>query len=672
MAEPMTETLDERDRATEPRAARTIGDMLRHRAAVTPDEVAYTFLVDGEHETRDLSYRELERQARRIAVALTGGDPVLLVFDPGLEFIAALFGCFLAGVVPVPTYPPDPRDIASGRRRIRRIAADAGATMALTTEAVRTRLDAGDADAVVPLQFCVVEALAADPEPSWRPAERGPQQVAFLQYTSGSTHDPRGVMVTHANIMAHAARAAAMLIIDEASVVVSWLPMYHDMGLIGTVLIPMYVGCRAVQMSPLAFLERPRRWLQAISRYGGTLSPAPNFAYDLVLRKTSAAERAGLDLRTWRGALNGAEPVRADTCEQFITAFAPCGLRREFFVPCYGLAEATLMVAAGPMRRGPVTMVVDGRALEAHRVVPSRRTTGMVRTLVASGSVVPGVEVVIVDPESREPRADGEVGEIWVAGDIVAAGYWRRPDETATTFGAHCAGGRGPFLRTGDLGFVRDGLLFVTGRSKDLIVIRGRNLYPQDLEHAAARAHPALRGGGGAAFAVDDGRSERLTIVHEIASDDPETCHAAVTAIREAITRAFLVEPHAVTLIPPRALPKTSSGKVRRRACRAMLAAGELAVLLRWPDTSSTGEPLRGNAVAIEAWLLRTIAEIRNLPIGTIDREAALVALGVDSAEAAHVAAELEARLGRRVPLGLVMEQPTIGALASALGAVSA
>lgn len=667
----MTEIL-ERHAATGPRGLHTIGDVLRHRAAIAPDEIAYTFLVDGEHEAQHVSYRDLERRARRIAAALTSGDPVLLVFDPGLEFIAALFGCFLAGVVAVPTYPPDPRDLASGRRRVRRIADDAGARVALTTAAVRARLASGDEPASRPLEWSVLEALPPESDASWRPAERAPEQVAFLQYTSGSTDDPRGVMITHANIMAHAARAAAMLAIDAASVVVSWLPMYHDMGLIGTVLIPMYVGCRAVQMSPLAFLERPRRWLQAISRYGGTLSPAPNFAYDLVLRKTSPAERAGLDLRTWRGALNGAEPVRAETCEQFIAAFAGCGLRREFFVPCYGLAEATLMVAAGPMRRGPLTMVVDGRALEAHRVAPSRRTTGMVRTLVASGTVVPGVQVAIVDPDRREARPDGEVGEIWVAGDIVAAGYWRRPEESAATFAAHCADGRGPFLRTGDLGFVHDGLLFVTGRRKDLIVVRGRNLYPQDLEHAAAGAHAALRPGGGAAFAVDDGRSERVAIVHEIASDDPETWRAAVDAIREAITRAFLVEPHAVTLIPPKALPKTSSGKVRRRACRAMLEAGELTVLARWPDAGSADAPLRGNAAAIEAWLLRTIADIRNLPAGTVDRDAALVALGVDSAEAAHVAAELEARLGRRVPLALVMEQPTIGALASALGTVSA
>jgi acyl-CoA synthetase (AMP-forming)/AMP-acid ligase II/acyl carrier protein len=597
---------------------------------------------------------------------------VLLVFDPGLDFIAALFGCFLAGVVAVPTYPPDPRDLASGRRRLRRIADDAGATVALTTDAVRARLGGDDGREALPLAYRVIEALPAETDEAGQPAARAAEHVAFLQYTSGSTEDPRGVMVTHANLMAHAERAAALLAIDAASVVVSWLPVYHDMGLIGTVLIPMYVGCRAVQMSPLAFLERPRRWLQAITRWGGTLSPAPNFAYDLVLRRTSPADRAGLDLRTWRGALNGAEPVRADTCEQFIAAFAPYGLRREFFVPCYGLAEATLMVAAGPMRRGPVTMVVDGRALEAHRVAPSRRTTGMIRTLVASGTVVPGVEVVIVDPESHAARADGEVGEIWVAGDIVAAGYWRRPDETAATFGAHCADGRGPFLRTGDLGFVHEGLLFVTGRRKDLVVIRGRNLYPQDLEHAAAGAHPALRRGGGAAFALDDGRSERLAIVHEIAADDPETRRAAVDAIREAITRTFLVEPHTVALIPPKALPKTSSGKVRRRTCRALLEAGELTVLLRWPDAGTAEAPLRGNAAAIEAWLLRTIAEIRNLPRGSIDRDAALVALGVDSAEAAHVAAELEARLGRRVPLGLVMEQPTIGALASALGAVSA
>jgi acyl-CoA synthetase (AMP-forming)/AMP-acid ligase II/acyl carrier protein len=672
----MTEAAIEWQRRFAMRVGRTLGDVLRHRAADTPDDLAYTFLVDGEREERRVSYAELERQARRIAVALaaSGGDrsPVLVVFDPGLELIAALFGCFLAGTIAVPTYPPDPRDLASGEARIRRIVADAGATVVLTTGTVRDRVHRAAGIDALDLAWLCVDDLPVAPDVSWQPPTVAPEQVAFLQYTSGSTGDPRGVMVTHANIVAHAERAAAMLAIDTQSVVVSWLPAYHDMGLIGTVLIPMYVGCRAVQMSPLAFLERPGRWLQAISRYGGTVSPAPNFAYDLVLRKTTPAERADLDLRTWRGALNGAEPVRADTCEAFIAAFAPCGLRREFFVPCYGLAEATLMVAAGPMRRGPVVMVVDGRALEGDRVAVSRPTSGVARTLVASGTVVAGIEVVIVDPRARAARAENEVGEIWVAGDIVAAGYWGRPEETSATFGAQLADGRGPYLRTGDLGFLRDGLLFVTGRRKDVIVIRGRNLYPQDLEHAAVSAHPALRSGGGAAFAVDNGRSEQLVLVHEVAADDPETLRAAVEAIRETITRVFLVQVHAVALLAPRTLPKTSSGKVRRRACRAMFEAGKLAVRYRWPAHTPDGERLGGDAAAIEAWLIRTIAEVRNVPRTEIDRDAALVALGIDSAEAAHVAAELELRLGRRVPLRLVMEQPTIGALASALSEVSA
>ncbi len=671
----MTEATIATPRGSRTRTEGTLVDVLRRRAAETPEDAAYVFLVDGEREEQCLRYAELEREARRVATALAvrGSERarVLLMFDPGLEFIVALFGCFVAGAIAVPTYPPDPRDLAGGRRRIRGVATDAGATMALTTATVRARLDeAGMAADPIDLTWLLLEDLPAADD-SWEPPTLAPEHVAFLQYTSGSTGTPRGVVVTHANIVAHTERAAAALAIDAQAVVVSWLPVYHDMGLIGTVLLPLQVGCRSIQMSPLAFLERPRRWLDAISRYGGTVSPAPNFAYDLVVRKTTPAERATLDLRTWRGAMNGAEPVRAETCERFIEAFAPSGFPRAGFIPCYGLAEATLMVAAGPSERGPVTMVVDGRSLDAGRVVASRQGAAMARALVAAGTVVAGVAVVIVHPETGLACAQDEVGEIWVAGDIIAAGYWGRAEETSAVFDARLADGRGPFLRTGDLGFLRDGLLFVTGRSKDLIVIRGRNLYPQDVEHVAAGAHVALRPGGGAAFAVDDGHGEQLVVVHEIGAADPTTLVAAADAMREAIAQAFLVRVHAVALIPPRTLPKTSSGKVRRRACRAMLQTGELVVRYGWPAGPSDAQPRRGDVAAIEAWLVRTIAAVRNVPHAQIDRDAALVALGIDSAEAAHVAAELEIRLGRRVPMRLLMEQPTIGALASALSKVA-
>ncbi len=652
----------------------TLVDVVRRHAAERPDQTACLFLADGEHEEQVLTYAALEGQARRIAAAVArragSASPVLLLFDPGLDFIPALLGCFLARAIAVPVYPPDPRDLGAGVARIGRVADDAGARIALTTRAVRERI--GDVERAggprLGLEYCALEDLTEGPGQDWRPSVVCGNDVAFLQYTSGSTGTPRGVMVTHGNLMAHGRGVAAVLRLTTESICVSWLPVYHDMGLIGAVLIPLQVGFRSIQMAPLAFLERPQRWLQAISRYRGTLSPAPNFAYDLVVRKTAPAERRALDLRTWTAAMNGAEPVRAETCERFATAFAESGFRREAFVPCYGLAEATLMASGGPAGTRPVSAAVHAAALGRHRVVACRRESPAARVLIASGHPLPALDLAIVQPETCMPCAGDEVGEIWIGGDTVAAGYWRRPGETGEVFGARLADGRGAYLRTGDLGFMRDGQLFVTGRCKDMLVIRGRNYYPQDLEASTTGAHPALRPGGAAAFAHDDGHAERAVVVAEIDAADAATWAAATAAIRAAIARQHAIHVAAVVLIPPRALPKTSSGKVRRRESRARLEAGTLPVLSGWAPADGA-QPRPGvDTAAVEDWLLDAVAELRGLARNQVTRDDDLVALGIDSAEAAHFAGELETRLGRRVPIRLLMEQRTIGGLATALG----
>lgn len=649
----------------------TLVDVLAERAMRDAERLAHVFLVDGECQEERLTYGALAARAERVASALAAcgaaGRPVVVLCDPGLEFIVAFYGCCLAGAIAVPLYPPDPRDIVGGIERIRRVVVDCGARFALGTDGVRARI--AGADEPLDLAWCEPGDTSLHAHDCWAAARPSRSDVAFLQYTSGATGAPKGVMVTHGNVIAHGELVTARLALNSATVVVSWLPVYHDMGLVGAVLIPMQVGCRSIQMSPLAFLERPGRWLAAITRYGATLSPAPNFAYDFVVRRTSIAERRGFDLHTWRGAMNGAEPVRAETCERFARAFAPCGFRREAILPCYGLAEATLMVSGARVGTGPRTAVVDAAALGAGRFVDARSNAIGSRVLVGSGSPVDALEVAIVDPETRRPCADGEIGEVWIAGPTVAAGYWGRPEETAAIFCAHIADGRGPFLRTGDLGVVRDGELWVTGRRKDLIVIRGRNYYPQDVEHTAERAHPALRPGGAAAFTIDDADAERLVVVQEIAASDIATCDAAIAAIRAAVAREHQLKAHAVVLIPAHALPKTSSGKVRRRECRAALARGDLPVVRGWP----VGVMVRsGDVAALEEWLRRTIADVRGVAVERVGRDDALVALGIDSADAAHVAAELEARLGRRVPLRLLMEQPTVAALATALAGESA
>jgi acyl-CoA synthetase (AMP-forming)/AMP-acid ligase II len=669
--------------------ASTLVEVLCRRAAAAGECAAYTFLVDDEAEGRTLSYGALESQARRIAVALAGrgGSPAraVLLYDPGLDFVAGLFGCFFAGVVAVPVFPPDPRDVEAGLRRIQRLAADADAAFVLTTDAMWAWIEPWVArvPALMQLEWCATDALSVGSEAAWQRPILADGDVAFLQYTSGSTGTPKGVKVTHGNVMAHTRSLEAALALSADSILVGWLPLYHDMGLIGTVLTPMRVGCRSVQMSPWAFVERPLRWLEAISRYRGTVSPAPNFAYDLCVRRTASAERRGLDLSTWVAAMNGAEPVRPETCERFVAAFEPYGFRRESFVPCYGLAEATLMVAGGPLGTGPVLRSVDGAALERHLVVDAAPGAPGARTIVGCGHVLAGHEAIIVQPDTGGECGRDEVGEIWVAGASIAGGYWGRAEDTAAVFGAHEAGsGRGPFLRTGDLGFVRDGVLFVTGRQKDLIVVRGRNYYPQDIERTVEASHAALRPGCGAVFSLDDGVGEQLAIVHEVGRLDGVALDGVFAAIRHAVAREHQLSAHRVGLIRPGALPKTSSGKVRRQACRAALEAGMLDVVGAWPASTPPGDPApirvgaAGDSVAAQPmpsaedignWLVTTIAALRDVPRERVRKDEALIALGVDSAEAAEVAARLHEWLVRPVPLRFFREHPTIEALARAL-----
>ncbi len=503
-------------------AAETLVQVLRLRAEREPGRRAYTFLQDGEVEAGHLSYQELDRQARAIAATLlaTGaeGDRVLLLFPPGLEFIAAFFGCLYAGRVAVPAYPPRSARMLP---RLRSIANDCQPAVALTSAQSLPRLRAWfEADPEIePFPWLATDGIGAESAEGWRdPGLRG-DHLAFLQYTSGSTSAPKGVEVTHGNLL-HNQR-----LIQEAcghgadSVFVTWLPLYHDLGLIGNVLQSAYVGARCIVMPPVAFLQRPWRWLEAVSRYRATTSGAPNFAYDLCARKAAGGDLPPLDLGSWRIAFNGAEPVRAETLERFAAVFAGCGFSPRALYPCYGLAEATLMVSGGSGEEPPAVRsfltgeLAQGRAVEA---LPGGLEPATERALVGCGRPLGGQRVLVVDPVSRAALAPGRVGEIWVAGPSVASGYWGRPEESEAAFGARLATGEGPFLRTGDLGFFRAEELFVTGRIKDLLILRGRNVYPQDVELTAERSHPALRPGGGAAFAPEDEGEERLVLVLEV------------------------------------------------------------------------------------------------------------------------------------------------------------
>ena len=522
----------------------TMIDALRAHAEHRPNQVAYRFLGDGEHVTATMTYAELDSLAKSVARTLhelgDAQERIILAHAPGLDFIIDLLGCLYAGMVAVPVYPPTGnREIATAEAVIR-----ATRPAAVLSDQTAIACALGDA-AGVPALTPSARATALVTE--WTPPELGRESLALLQFTSGSTGTPRGVRVQHRNLLANQARIREAFHQNADSVVVSWLPFYHDMGLIGSVLHSLYLGASCVLMSPLAFLQEPIRWLRAISEFGGTISPAPDFAYALCTRRISRDRAATLDLRSWQVAINGGEPVRADTVRTFSEHFAPAGFDPRAMVASYGLAEATLLVAADdPRRECHVLHSADGREL------------------VSCGLVSEGI--IVVDAQGH-PVATGEVGEICVTGESVADGYWEQPDLSVETFDWPVDGVR--YLRTGDLGFISDGELWISGRAKDVLVIRGRNHYPQDIEATVETAATEIRTGCVAAFLDGD----RLVVVAETRDDTADP--SIVWAVRAAVSRRHGLGAE-VVLVRRNTIPKTSSGKIRRRACREAFEAGRL------------------------------------------------------------------------------------------------
>ena len=556
--------------------------LLRWRALHQPSKRAYTYLVDGETQELHLTYGELDRQARAIAAELQSrsakGERALLLFPPGLGYIAAFFGCLYAEVIAVPAYPP--RN-SHHQARLQIIAADAQAKFALTEASLLSRRSAaakqsqGFAQDSAPdlgtLEWIVTDALSAGQEDAWQEPIIPSDTLAFLQYTSGSTSTPKGVMVSHANILHNERVMESRFQTTEQSIFVSWLPPYHDMGLILGILHPCAVGFPSILLSPLHVMQSPVRWLQALSRYRGTISGGPNFAYDLCVDKIAPERRQALDLSSWSVAFNGAEPVRHTTLDRFVSTFASCGFRRQALYPCYGLAEATLMTSGGLPAAPPVMKSVNKTALQRSIVEESSGEGEESQTVVGCGQTIPDQKILIVHPDSLLPCLPDEVGEIWVSGPSVAQGYWNKPEETAQTFQASLATpSQENFLRTGDLGFLHKDELFVTGRLKDLIIIRGNNHYPQDIELTVEQSHPALRPGCGAAFTVERDGQEQLVIVQEVERQSLRSLDVEKVgkAIRKAVSERHGLRISAIVLIKTGGIPKTSSGKIQRQACR--------------------------------------------------------------------------------------------------------
>lgn len=589
--------------ATQAVETSSLVELLRWRSLHQPERDAYTFLRQGETIDSRLTYGDLDREARTIAGLLQHkgavGKPVLLLHSPGTAYISSFFGCLYAGAIAVPAYPPSS---ARMMPRIQAIVADTRATIVLTSSNILSDLQRYfvHVPELAYLEWIAIDTIPAYHANEWEEPALTPDSLAFLQYTSGSTTSPKGVMVKHGNLLHNLEWLVQYCgqTFENHSHMVTWLPPYHDMGLIGGLLFPMYGGYPSTIMSPFAFLQRPSRWLQAISRLGATISIGPNYAYDLCVRKLTAEQKATLDLSNWEVAAIGSEPIRSETLDQFTAAFAPCGFRRRAFYLGYGLAESTLLVASGIKNDLPVVRTIDKVALEqGHVRIPVDSGNENSRNIVGYDYFLAGQPVIIVHPKRLTRCADNEIGEIWTSGPSMALGYWQKPEETDHSFHAYLAdSGAGPFLRTGDLGFMNEGVLFVTGRLKDLIVIRGRNYYPQDIELTVESCHPALRKACCAVFSIDvDGREELVVLAEVEARYAPvraevEAAQASeshrkpldgqelIKTIRREIAEQHDLQAYKIVLLKTGAILKTSSGKIQRRACRAAFLNSSLSM----------------------------------------------------------------------------------------------
>lgn len=648
----------------------TLVDVLEYRAGRQPLDSVFRYLQGDGREDELLTYAELQRQARAIAVQLrervVPGDRVVILVPPGLEYVAAFFGCLYAGAVAVPAYPPNPRRADA---RVARIVADCGARTALVSDSLMTRLDEWLA-LTPPLQsltFINVGRLIVGSAIGWEDPPVTGASLAMLQYTSGSTGDPRGVMLTHGNLLHNSAVIHRVSAHREGDKAVFWLPPFHDMGLIGGIVQPIYADVPTALMAPASFLQRPFAWLEAMSRFRATTSGAPNFAYDLCVERITAAERRNLDLSSWRTSFNGAEPIRADTTARFIATFADCGLRADVVLPCYGLAEGTLLVSGGPTQRTPLCVIADRFSLESGELRTAGEYDANAVFLVASGEPVIEQDVRIVDPDTSVECDAGQVGEIWVAGGSVATGYWNRTEATVAAFNGRLANTDRAFLRTGDLGVLHGGQLIVTGRLKDLVIIAGRNYYPHDLEVAAERSHPSLRTGFTAAFGVSDRGDERLVLIAEVIRHHrPSADGVLFQAIRSELSATVGIVPDEIVLIRQHSIPRTSSGKIRRRACRAAYLDGSLDIVGRWLVPRSDITPA---SESLLAFIIDWISAELVVETAALDARTSLRNLGLDSLAATRLLVALENRLGRRVDPAQLWMQPDIASLAEYLAA---
>ncbi|MEA5536255.1 fatty acyl-AMP ligase [Crocosphaera sp. XPORK-15E] len=571
----------------------TLIELLRLRATKTPDGHGYTFLIDGKTETPPLTYGELDRQAKAIATLLqkyqARGERALLLYPQGLEVIAAFCGCLYAGVIAIPVPPPESGRLKRTLPRLRAIVKDANAKFALTTEGILSLVENvkdefPEFDQMNWIDTATVDLSLAE---HWQDPQVDKDELAYLQYTSGSTSTPKGVMLSHFNLMHHAHYLQRACGYDENSITHTWMPYFHDYGLVEGMMVPLYNGTPCYLMSPFSFIKRPIQWLRNITKYKVTHSQAPNFAYDLCIRRVKPKEIPQLNLSSWQAAGNAAEPINPRVMSNFVETFSPCGFKWETFAPAYGLAEYTLLVSNKPKGTHPVFACLEANALEQDKIVDAdpEQEKG-IRVLASCGQLVCETKVAIVHPDTLTHCATDEVGEIWVSDPSMAQGYWQRQEDTENTFGAYIKDTQeGPFLRTGDLGFLKDGELYITGRMKDLIIIRGTNHYPQDLEWTVQHLDPVFRSDYGAAFSIENDGEENLVIVQEIErrTGDLDT-EKLLGDIRQEIAEEHEIQTYAIVLAKSGTVLKTASGKIQRRACRQNFLNGTMNIMAVWSE----------------------------------------------------------------------------------------
>lgn len=580
-----------------PNEFETLVDLLQWRAKEMPNKVAFTFLKDGVDETDQITFAQLDARARQIAARLqqesTDNPTALLLYPQGIEHMCALWGCMYAGVRAVPLFVPQNDRVY---KRIKAIQLDSGAQYVLcdrdSYERLEKRFDR--MPEVADLDWIISDELEESIANDWVLVTQHKDTVAYYQYTSGSTGAPKGVMVSHGNVIYNVSDIDASWDHSAETVLVSWLPIFHDMGLIYGFMQGVYNGFHTVLFSPNAFAQRPYTWLKAISDYKATHSGGPNSAFIMCVEKILPEQKKDLDLSSLRVMFNGSEPVRESTLRSFTEAFSECGFKEQVHTPCYGLAEATLKVTATKLGEYPHHLTVDTKSLESNKVVPLvNGEEGQV--FVSSGITVQQTEVKIVNPVSNEECSADSVGEIWVKGPTNAMGYYRKEADTREIFNAHTSDtGEGPFMRTGDLGFFYNNELYIAGRLKDLIIVRGRNCYPQDIEEIVENCHPSLEPSAGAAFSLDVNGEERLVVVQSVRRSffkkiDPEQ---VFNAIRRSVAGQYGVKVHDIQLLMPASIPRTTSGKIQRRACKQAYQQKTLKVLAGWQEPLETPSPV--------------------------------------------------------------------------------